>query len=156
MRIHQPSMELSGEADLDEVLCKAEYAEFLRKNSSSNRSRRSCSPFLDDTWRSNVKSDPFSNLWRMSAASPFPMRKLQRYGTGKSIPQPSEKFENSGAIERFPGRTVADLFIWMWRREPELQIYCAETSDSEHENAPFSSLRRSFRKLSASVRRIFL
>ena len=62
----------------------------------SSRSRRSCSPFLDDTWRSNVKSDPFSNLWRMTAASPFPLMKLQRYGTGKSIPQPSEKFGRAG------------------------------------------------------------
>ena len=66
------------------------------------------------------------------------------------------EIRESGAIERFPGRTVADLFIWMWRRTPELQIYCAQTSNSENENAPFNSLRRSFRKLSASVRRIFL
>jgi hypothetical protein len=60
----------------------------------------------------------------------------------------------SGVIERFPGRTEADLFIWMWRKEPELQIYCEETSNSENENTPFNSLRRSIRKLSASLRRI--
>ena len=31
------------------------------------------------------------------------------------------EIKKSGALERFPGRTEADLFIWMWRHEYKLQ-----------------------------------
>jgi len=65
-----------------------------------------------------------------------------------------QEIRESGVIDRFPGRTAADMFIWMWRREPELQVYCAPTSISESERAPFDPPRRIFRKLSAAVRQI--
>jgi len=148
-------LELSGEADLDEVLCKAEYAEFLRRTQLQPEQEilftvpgrymeiecqiRSVQQSLE-----NDRSEPVS--YEEAAAQWY-----------REIYSPTvQEIRESGAMERFPGRTVADLFIWMWRREPELQIYCAQTSNSENDNAPFNSLRRSFRKLSASLRRIFL
>jgi hypothetical protein len=148
-------LELSGEADLDEVLCKAEYAEFLRRTQLRPEQEivftvpgrymeiecqiRSVQQSLENERREPVPYDEAAALWYREIYSPT-VREIRE----------------SGAIERFPGRTVADLFIWMWRKEPELQIYCAQTSNSENENAPFNSLRRSFRKLSALVRRKFL
>jgi hypothetical protein len=147
-------LELSGEADLDEVLCKAEYAEFLRRTQLRPEQEivftvpgrymeiecqiRSVQQSLENERREPVPYEEAAALWYQEIYSPT-----------------VQEIRESGVIERFPGRTVADLFIWMWRREPELQIYCAQTSNSENDNAPFNSLRRSFRKLSASVRRIF-
>ena len=146
---------LSAEADLDEVIIKSEYAEFLRRTHLQPEQEivftvpgrymeiecqiRSVQQSLENDRSEPVSYDEAAALWYREIYSPT-VREIRE----------------SGAIERFPGRTVADLFIWMWRREPELQIYCAQTSNSENENAPFNSLRRSFRKLSASVRRIFL
>lgn len=62
----------------------------------------------------------------------------------------SDRQRNSGdrVIDRFPGRTEADMFIWMWRKEPEMQVSCTPTSVSRKERAPLDSLRRIFRKLS--------
>jgi hypothetical protein len=146
---------LSAEADLDEVIIKSEYAEFLRKTHLQPEQEilftvpgrymeiecqiRSVQQSLENERREPVPYVEAAELWYREIYSPT-VREIRE----------------SGAIERFPGRTVADLFIWMWRKEPELQIYCAQTSNSENENAPFNSFRRSFRKLSASVRRIFL
>jgi hypothetical protein len=137
-------IELSGEADLDEVLCKAEYAEFLRRTQLRPEQEiecqiRSVQQSLENERSVPVPYDEAAGLWYREIYAPT-VREIRE----------------SGAIKRFPGRTEADLFIWMWQREPELQIYCSETSDSEHENATFNSLRRNFRKLSVSVRRIFL
>jgi hypothetical protein len=148
-------MELSGEADLDEVLCKAEYAEFLRRTQLRPEQEivftvpgrymeiecqiRSVQQSLENDRSEPVSYNEAAALWYREIYSPT-VREIRE----------------SGVIERFPGRTDADLFIWMWQREPELQIYCAQTSNSENENDPFNSLRRSFRKLSASVRRVFL
>jgi hypothetical protein len=144
---------LSAEADLDEVIIKSEYAEFLRRTHLQPEQEivltvpgrymeiecqiRSVQQSLENERGEPVSYDESAALWYREIYSPT-VREIRE----------------SGAIERFPGRTVADLFIWMWRRTPELQIYCAQTSNSENENAPFNSLRRSFRKLSASVRRI--
>jgi hypothetical protein len=146
-------VELSSEADLDEVLCKAEYAEFMRRTQLRPEQEivftapgrymeiecqiRSVQQSLENERSEPVSYDEAAALWYGEIYSP----------TVREIGE-------SGVIERFPGRTEADLFIWMWRREPELQIYCEETSNSENENTPFNSLRRSIRKLSASLRRI--
>ncbi|MES0361268.1 MAG: transcriptional regulator [Anaerolineales bacterium] len=148
-------LELSGEADLDEVLCKAEYAEFLRRTQLQPDQEivftvpgrymeiecqiRSVQQSLE-----NERSEPVS--YREAAALWY----------GEIYSPTVREIRESGALERFPGRTAADLFIWMWQREPELQIYCAQTSNSENEKAPFNSLRSIFRKLSTSLRRIFL
>ena len=148
-------LELSGEADLDEVLCKAEYAEFLSKTKLRPEEEivfsvpgrymeiecqiRSVQQSLENDRSEPVSYDEASAIWYQEIYSPT-VREIQA----------------SDVIDRFPGRTVADLFIWMWRREPELQIYCAETLNSENENAPLNSLRRNIRKLSASVRRKLL
>lgn len=65
-----------------------------------------------------------------------------------------QEIRENGVIDRFPGRTAADIFIWMWRREPELHDYDYATSYSDLERASFDPLRRIFRKLSAAARQI--
>ena len=148
-------IELSGEADLDEVLCKAEYAEFLSRTQLRPTQEivftvpgrymeiecqiRSVQQSLENDRSEPVTYVEAAALWYREIYSPT-VREIRE----------------SGAIERFPGRTEADLFIWMWRKEPELQIYCAQTSNLENGNPRVNALRTIFRKLSASVRRIFL
>ena len=41
---------------------------------------------------------------------------LSRPACGK----PSGEIRASGIVARFPGRTPADLFLWMWKHEDDL------------------------------------
>ena len=123
-------IELSAEADLDEVLSKAEYAEFLSRTQLQPEQEivftvpgrymeiecqiQSVQQSLEKERGETVPYNEAAELWYREIYSP----------TAQGI-------RESGAIARFPGRTEADLFIWMWRKEPELQIHCAQTSDSE-------------------------
>jgi transposase len=66
-----------------------------------------------------------------------------------------QEIRESGVIDRFPGRTAADVFVWMWRREADLQIYCGPTASLGNASTPFSLLRRAFRKLYVAVRQVF-
>jgi hypothetical protein len=146
-------MELSGEADLDEVLCKAEYGEFLRKTQLQPEKEilftvlgrymeiecqiRSIQQSLENERREPVSFDEAAALWYQEIYSPT-----------------IREIEESGLMERFPERTEADLFIWMWQREPELQVYCGETPNSEKEIASLNLLRSSLHDLSTAIRRV--
>jgi hypothetical protein len=144
---------LSGEADLDEVLCKAEYAELLRRTKLRPEQEivftvpgrymeiecqiQSIQRSLENDRGEAVAHDEAAALWYREIYSPT-----------------VQEIRESGVIDRFPGRTVADMFIWMWRREADLQIYCRPTVSSGNESTPFSLLRRVFRTLCAAVGRI--
>lgn len=146
-------LELSCEADMDEVLSKAEYVEFLKRTQLQPEKEilftvpgrymeiecqiRSVQQSMENERREPVPYDEAAVQWYREIYS-HTVREIRE----------------SGVIERFPGRTEADLYIWMWQREPELQVYCTQTSDAENEKAPFNTLRRGFRKLSETVRRI--
>jgi hypothetical protein len=146
-------IELSGEADLDEVLSKAEYAEFLRSAKLRPEQEivftvpgrymeiesqiHSIQRTLENDRSEPVAYDEAAALWYREIYSPT-----------------VQEIRESGVIDRFPGRTAADIFIWMWRREPELHDYGYATSYSDIESASFDPLRRIFRKLSAAVRQI--
>ena len=123
-------IELSTDADLDEVLSKAEYAEFLSRTHLWPEQEivftvpgrymeiecqiQSVQQSLEKEIGEPVPYDEAAELWYREIYSPT-----------------VQEIRESGTIERFPGRTEADLFIWMWRKEPELQIHCAQTSDPE-------------------------
>lgn len=123
-------VELSDEADLDEVLCKAEYAEFLRRTKLQPKQEilftvpgqymeieyqiQSVQQSLEVDRGEPVSFEEAAALWYREIYTPT-----------------VQEVRDSGVIERFPGRTEADLFIWMWRREHDLQIYSDQTSNSE-------------------------
>jgi len=148
-------IELSGEADLDEVLSKAEYAEFLRSTKLRPEQEivftapgrymeiesqiQSIQRILENDRSEPVAYDEAAALWYREIYSPT-----------------VQEIRESGVIDRFPRRTAADMFVWMWRREPELQVYGVATSVAENERAPFEPMRCIFRKLSAAVRQISL
>ncbi len=146
---------LSEDADLDELLSKAEYAEFLNRTQlQPEREIVFTVPGRYMEIECQIRS--VQQSLENERGEPIPYQEAAESWYREIYSPTVREIRESDVIERFPGRTEADLFIWMWRKEPDLQIYCAETSNSENENAPFNSLRHRFRKLSASVRRIFL
>jgi hypothetical protein len=144
---------LSGEADIDEVLSKAEYAEFLRKTEFRPEEEIVFTvPGRYMEIECQIQSVQRSSENNLGGPVSYEDAAAQWY---REIYSPTIKeIRESGVIDRFPGRTEADMFIWMWRNEPELQVYCEPASISDDERAPFDSLRRIYRKLSAAVRRI--
>ncbi len=125
--------ELSGEADQDEVLCKAEYAEFLRRTQLRPEQEimftvpgrymeiecqiQSVHQSLENDRGEPVSIDEAATLWYQEVYSPV-IREIRE----------------SRVMELFPGRTEADLFMWIWRSEHALQEYCAQTSNVENGN----------------------
>jgi hypothetical protein len=113
---------LSAEADLDEVIIKSEYVEFLDEThldklrpgqeivfTSPGRYRDlEClitmfQEALQETQGEVVSYDDALLLWFDMVYSPA-----------------VHEIKKSGALERFPGRTEADLFIWMWQHQHRL------------------------------------
>ena len=147
-------VELSGEADLDEVIRKAEYAEFLRKTELQPEQEiiftvpgrymeiecqiQSVQQSMENDHGKPVSFADAANEWYREIYAPT-----------------IQKIRDTDVLERFPGRTEADLFVWMWRREPELQIYCAPKFDFEEHTSTSTSLQGRLRKFVASVRKIF-
>jgi hypothetical protein len=113
---------LSAEADLDEVIIKSEYVEFLNKThldklrpgqeiifTSPRRYRElEClitmfREALEETQGEEISYEDALLLW-------FDM-----------VYRPAvHEIKKSGLLERFPGRTEADLFIWMWEHQQRL------------------------------------
>ena len=113
---------LSADADLNEVIIKSEYTEFLEKThlnklqpgkeiifTSPGRYRElECMitmfrEALEETRGESVSNEEVLLLWYDIVYSPA-----------------IYEIEKSGVIKRFPGRTEADLFIWMWRQQHKL------------------------------------
>jgi hypothetical protein len=113
---------LSAEADLDEVMTKSEYAEFLNKThldklrpgqeivftSPGHYRELEClitmfQEALEETQGEVISYDDALLLWFDMVYSPA-----------------VHEIKKSGALQRFPGRTEADLFIWMWQHQQRL------------------------------------
>jgi hypothetical protein len=113
---------LSANADLDEVIIKSEYAEFLDKTrlnklrpgqeivftSPGHYRKLECliSMFreaLEKTRGESVSDEEALLLWYDIVYSPAVY-----------------EIKKSGAMERFPGRTEADLFVWIWQQQHRL------------------------------------
>jgi hypothetical protein len=113
---------LSAEADLDEVITKSEYAEFLNKThldklrpgqeiiftNPGHYPELEClitmfQEALEETQGEVTSYEDALLLWYDMVYSPA-----------------VHDIKKSGAMERFPNRTEADLFIWMWQHQQRL------------------------------------
>ncbi len=113
---------LSAEADLDEVITKSEYVEFLNKTHLDKLrpgqeivfTRPGRYPeleclitmfqeVLEETRGEVISYEDALLLWFDMVYTPA-----------------VHEIKKSGALERFPGRTEADLFIWMWQHQHRL------------------------------------
>ena len=116
------SVGLSAEADLDEVITKSEYAEFLYTThldklrpgqeivvtSPGHYRELEClitmfQEALEETRGEVTSYEDGLLLWYDMVYSPA-----------------VHEIKKSGVLERFPGRTEADLFIWMWKYQHRL------------------------------------
>ncbi len=113
---------LSAEADLDEVIIASEHAEFLHKTrldklrpgleivfTSPGRYRElecSITMFRDALEETRGEEIPYEDavlLWCDTVYGPA-----------------VHEIKKSGVMERFPDRTEADLFVWMWKHQQVL------------------------------------
>lgn len=114
---------LSADADLDELLIKAEYADFLRATGL-------------DTLRPEAEivfSTPgrHRELEYQIALYQLVLEKIDEEPVSYEdavtawydmIYEPAiQIIREKGIMERFPGRTEADLFVWVWRHHQELE-----------------------------------
>lgn len=118
---------LSAEADLDEVIIKAEYAEFLKETHLDKLRPGQEIVFtcpgcyreleclitmfredLEETQGEVISYEDTLLLWYDVVYSPA-----------------VHEIKKSGMMERFPGRTEADLFVWMWQHQNRLLVHYA-------------------------------
>ena len=123
-------IELSDEADMDELLTKAEYAEFLNETQLQPEQEilftvpgrymelecqiRHIQESLENEREQSISFDEAASTWYQEIYIPT-----------------VQEIRESEALDHFPERTEADLFIWMWRKENELQIESGPISDAE-------------------------
>jgi hypothetical protein len=144
---------LSAEADLEEVLIKSEYTEFL-ENTHLNKLRpgqeiiftspghyRELECFLsmfqeslEVTQGKLVSFEQAVLVWFDLIYSPMVL-----------------EIRNSGALEHFPGRTEADLFIWIWQQQRQLLTQHASATDKTKLEADSSFVRRLWLKIHRRV-----
>lgn len=117
------AVDLSGAADIEEVLIKAEYLDFLEatklKESHSEADIVFTVPgrypelqYQIEAYRIVLeKIDEEPKTFEEAASLWYDL-----------IYTPSVQIiQQQKALEQFPGRTEADLFIWVWRHNKELQ-----------------------------------
>jgi hypothetical protein len=113
---------LSAEADLEEVLLKAEYYEFLKKT-KLDRLR----PELDVLFTNPGNYQKLECLIEMFYEA-LKVRYKEEVAFIDAVllwfdliyAPAVTKIKKSGALEQFPQRTEADLFIWMWKHQKKL------------------------------------
>jgi hypothetical protein len=112
--------ELSAEGDLDAALCRLEYAQFLHRSKlHPEQGIVFTVPGRYMEVESQIQSVQYVLQNRRGEPVSYEEAAKQWY---KEIYAPTVKeIRESRVVELFPKRTEADLFIWMWRTEPELQ-----------------------------------
>ncbi len=113
---------LSAEADLDEVITKAEYAEFLNRTHLDKR--RPGQEIVFTCPRCYRELECLITMYREA------LEETRGEGTSYEdalllwfdmVYTPAvHEIKKSGAMARFPGRTEADLFMWMWQHQNRL------------------------------------
>ncbi len=113
---------LSAEADLDEVIIKSEYAEFLNKTRLDKL--RPGQEIIFTTPGHYQELECLITMFRealeetQGEVTSYEDALLLWFDMGYSPAVLESK--KSGALERFPNRTEADLFIWMWQHQQRL------------------------------------
>jgi hypothetical protein len=123
-------VELSAEADLDELLTKAEYAEFL--TSTHLQPDQPIEFTVSGRYMElEIQISSVQQTLEHERGEPIAYSEAaQKWYQEIYIPTVQE-IRESKILDHFPERTEADLFIWMWRKENELQIESGPISDTE-------------------------
>jgi hypothetical protein len=123
-------IELSGEADLDEVYSKAEYAEFL--NSTQLQPEQAIEFTVPGRYMEiEIQISSIQQTLENERGESIPYSEAAELWYREIYLPTVKEIRESEALDHFPERTEADLFVWMWRKENELQLDSAEEPDSE-------------------------
>jgi hypothetical protein len=147
---YKTSVGLSGEADLAELMTKAEYLAFLKKTR------------LDELRPENEILFTAPGRYQEIDCLISKFREALENSRGKQVSDEEALLEwfdliyvpatrsisESGALERFPGRTEGDLFIWMWQHQDQLlERYPESSEENSGGNTVLSFLRRLWRNM---------
>lgn len=141
---YKTSIGLSGEADLAELITKGEYLTFLKKTR------------LDELRPGNEIIFTAPGRYQELECLVAMFRETLERSRGEPVSDEEalldwfdliyvpaiDRINESGALERFPGRTEADLFIWMWQNQDHLLEHYSPGSDSGKGGSAFMSLLR--------------
>jgi hypothetical protein len=127
---------LSADADLDEVLVKAEYMDFL-ETTQLDKTRPEQSIILTEPGGYRALAYQIE-LYRQALekidGEPITCQDAAAAWYDMLYTPAIQIIEQHGVLERFPDRTEADLFNWVWRHHQELQAQginsLAEAADS--------------------------
>ncbi|MDQ4078712.1 MAG: transcriptional regulator [Chloroflexota bacterium] len=148
---------LSAGADLDELLIKAEYAEFLERTQLDRLRPDQSIVFTTPGHYCELECQIAMYQYKQShdGGEEIAYEEAVTEWYDMIYVPASKVIEESGVLARFPGRTATDLFIWVWEREVEWQgcdtMCLLEVADDleEESRAGFTVLfRRVARRLS--------
>lgn len=157
---YSTNVELSPNADMNEVLLKAEYVEFMEK-----------------TRLEQLRPDHnliFSSPGNYRLVEHFVVLLQERMALQTGEPVTFEialstwfervytpvcrEIRDSGALEQFPGRTEADLFIWIWENEQDLSEEWIEglfgSQEAEGEGTELARLQATLESLRKKEKRL--
>jgi hypothetical protein len=121
---------LSADADLDEVLIKAEYADFLERTQLAQLRPEQDIIFTTPGRYREIESqiEWYRHVLEMIDDEPTSCEDATTAWYDMIYTPAVQIIQQRGALERFPGRTEADLFIWVWRYQEELRSYYKTTN----------------------------
>jgi len=113
---------LSADADLTEVIIKSEYAEFLDKTHLDKLQPGKEIIFTSPGYYRELEYMImlFREALEVTRGQSVPTEEVLLLWYEMAYSPAIYEIKKSGVIERFPGRTEADLFIWMWQHQHKL------------------------------------
>jgi hypothetical protein len=114
---------LSAQADLDEVFIKAEYANFLERTKlDQQRPEQEIVFTAPGRYRElEYQIELFRQALEKIDGEPVTYEDAAAAWYDMIYTPACQVIEQRGILERFPGRTKADLFAWVWRYNQELK-----------------------------------
>ncbi|MBN1313399.1 MAG: hypothetical protein JXB30_18475 [Anaerolineae bacterium] len=124
------SVSLSADADLDEVLIKAEYADFLESTKLAQLRPEQEIVFTTPGRYRELEDqiEWYRHVLEMIDDEPASHEDAVTAWYDMIYTPAVQIIQQRGALERFPGRTEADLFVWVWRYQEELRSYYKTTN----------------------------
>jgi hypothetical protein len=148
---------LSGHADLDELLIKTEYADFL---ASTQLDRLRPEQRIEFTTPGRYRELEYQiALYRLALEKidgiPVSPEEAVTAWYDMIYTLALEIIRESGIIDHFPGRTEADLFAWIWRHHHDLpEEYRGRTLAGTIDELMKQSRRSFLRRVVAGVARL--
>ncbi|MBN1426936.1 MAG: hypothetical protein JXB07_01040 [Anaerolineae bacterium] len=121
---------LSADADLDEVLIRAEYADFLERTGLAQLRPEQQIVFTTPGRYREIEDqiEWYRHVLEMIDDEPASYEDAVTAWYDMIYTPAVQIIQQRGALTRFPRRTEADLFVWVWRYKEELRRYYKTTS----------------------------